>query len=817
MELAQAHGAIVRLAVTADPRTPTSTVIPFHSGSGVLLTDPRRGGEAVVATSGGLLWPVVTRSSHRRTARPNAPAGIARNAHDDDDGLNDSGSLTVPRWDWSNNSPPNQQSEPTDVVHLVPELVMDVKLHDKAQAQLRPGATGGGGGGGGSQATVPPVQWLRATAIAIVTCGRVSSETQTTASRASTDADMADAVEALGRICLDSVAGSRLLRSFARPKTPLVKGSSGASQALSAQSQQDAPGNTHVLNHDSNCHELQHLAISILFVRVARDPSIVATSMQQQQPSLLPPLSRWVRESAAYRNAPGRKGESLVLIGAPYGFLSPAAFFNSMSNGVISNVVHAGSEQAVAKDVAFSTAAAATAASPPPALYVTDARCLEGMEGAMAVRAASGHLLGLVAGSLAQDAAGLLGDLNLILPLPSVMRCWHLLEASGHQRLGGSATAQSTSQCLVAEAPRKAPQTASPSVGWFGRISRCWAAAAVTASASAGARPEQQWNLCLPPLLPELVEQREKSIVLIHVGSMWATGVVLSSSGLVLTNAHAVQPYLTKSREPDSTFHQWPGRATSKPLPKLMRNVELRVRVSLPRNQTSLFEWYPAFPVFVCNHHPDVALLAIQWSPSRRRSLPPHVCPIQLESTDTSPSVGATVLVLGHSLLGPRAELAPSATIGMLSNVVKLPAFAATTSSTPTDETEPATPSNVVPALIQSSAPLHKGGSGGALFDGVTGRMLGLAASLGKLDDGLTLPRINFTIPCALLEPIFAEAGLFHRTYGASSSSIPITEWMAINARLTDAYPRNPLLEKVWAMADHSAPLPNEQHLRSHL
>ncbi|XP_004347278.1 hypothetical protein CAOG_04531 [Capsaspora owczarzaki ATCC 30864] len=490
MELAQAHGAIVRLAVTADPRTPTSTVIPFHSGSGVLLTDPRRGGEAVVATSGGLLWPVVTRSSHRRTARPNAPAGIARNAHDDDDGLNDSGSLTVPRWDWSNNSPPNQQSEPTDVVHLVPELVMDVKLHDKAQAQLRPGATGGGGGGGGSQATVPPVQWLRATAIAIVTCGRVSSETQTTASRASTDADMADAVEALGRICLDSVAGSRLLRSFARPKTPLVKGSSGASQALSAQSQQDAPGNTHVLNHDSNCHELQHLAISILFVRVARDPSIVATSMQQQQPSLLPPLSRWVRESAAYRNAPGRKGESLVLIGAPYGFLSPAAFFN---------------------------------------------------------------------------------------------------------------------------------------------------------------------------------------------------------------------------------------------------------------------------------------------------------------------------------------KLAPSATIGMLSNVVKLPAFAATTSSTPTDETEPATPSNVVPALIQSSAPLHKGGSGGALFDGVTGRMLGLAASLGKLDDGLTLPRINFTIPCALLEPIFAEAGLFHRTYGASSSSIPITEWMAINARLTDAYPRNPLLEKVWAMADHSAPLPNEQHLRSHL
>lgn len=65
-------------------------------------------------------------------------------------------------------------------------------------------------------------------------------------------------------------------------------------------------------------------------------------------------------------------------------------------------------------------------------------------------------------------------------------------------------------------------------------------------------------------------------------------------------------------------------------------------------------------------------------------------------------------------------------------------------------------------AMLQTTAAVHPGGSGGAVVD-VSGRLIGLVTSAARHSGGSMLPHLNFSIPVEALKPVFAfaKAGKF--------------------------------------------------------
>ncbi|KAG9146559.1 hypothetical protein Leryth_026888 [Lithospermum erythrorhizon] len=71
------------------------------------------------------------------------------------------------------------------------------------------------------------------------------------------------------------------------------------------------------------------------------------------------------------------------------------------------------------------------------------------------------------------------------------------------------------------------------------------------------------------------------------------------------------------------------------------------------------------------------------------------------------------------------------------------------------------------PVMLETTAAVHPGGSGGAVING-DGYMVGLVTSNARHGGGMVIPHLNFSIPCAALEPIFRysrdmqESSLLH-------------------------------------------------------
>ena len=63
--------------------------------------------------------------------------------------------------------------------------------------------------------------------------------------------------------------------------------------------------------------------------------------------------------------------------------------------------------------------------------------------------------------------------------------------------------------------------------------------------------------------------------------------------------------------------------------------------------------------------------------------------------------------------------------------------------------------------MVMTSAAVHSGASGGALLDPNTGRLVALATSNTRHSStGELLPRLNWSIPASLLQPMFELANL---------------------------------------------------------
>ncbi|XP_010460619.1 PREDICTED: glyoxysomal processing protease, glyoxysomal [Camelina sativa] len=402
------------------------------------------------------------------------------------------------------------------------------------------------------------------------------------------------------------------------------------------------------------------------------------------------------------------KGDTLVALGSPFGILSPVNFFNSVSTGSIANSYPSGSLNT--------------------SLMIADVRCLPGMEGAP-VFDTNGHLLGILIRPLRQKNSGV--EIQLVVPWGAITTaCSHLLLEEPSEEVKAS-----------------------------------------------------QWGIEVPNIKPDssipaqvAIEKAMESICLITVNDgVWASGVLLNEHGLILTNAHLLEPWRygkggvygegndtglkpyvlgaeefssTRSRFWEQKSQTLPRKAPADLYSSVGENIreykhnllqtghgDIRVRLCHQDSWT----WCPANVVYICKSQLDVALLQLEYVPGKLQPIAANF---------SSPPLGTTAHVVGHGLFGPRCGLSPSICSGVVAKVVH--AKMRLTQSISQEVTE-------FPAMLETTAAVHPGGSGGAVLNS-SGHMVGLVTSNARHGAGKVIPHLNFSIPCAVLAPIFKFA-----------------------------------------------------------
>ncbi|KAF9956994.1 hypothetical protein BGZ65_002296, partial [Modicella reniformis] len=86
---------------------------------------------------------------------------------------------------------------------------------------------------------------------------------------------------------------------------------------------------------------------------------------------------------------------------------------------------------------------------------------------------------------------------------------------------------------------------------------------------------------------------------------------------------------------------------------------------------------------------------------------------------------GTPLFAIGHGIFGPSSGVLPLITSGICSKVVTY---------------------NKQPVMLLSSAPVHRGNSGGVLVN-TDGYFVGLVTGNGKTSTGRTITHLNFAIP----------------------------------------------------------------------
>lgn len=147
------------------------------------------------------------------------------------------------------------------------------------------------------------------------------------------------------------------------------------------------------------------------------------------------------------------------------------------------------------------------------------------------------------------------------------------------------------------------------------------------------------------------------SVVLVSVaGGGWASGIVMSEEGFVLTNAHVLQPRV-------SSLPQRHGSASHP------ASVKLRLSGSAA--------WHVADIVYVFQHVLDLAVVQIRAAPNSLR-LQPAV--LQRHAV----SAGQPIAVVGHALFSPDRNMPPSITTGNVSKVTTSSSGRSSVASLPT-------------------------------------------------------------------------------------------------------------------------------------
>ncbi|CAM8903264.1 hypothetical protein QQ045_011525 [Rhodiola kirilowii] len=421
-----------------------------------------------------------------------------------------------------------------------------------------------------------------------------------------------------------------------------------------------------------------------------------------------------------------KKGDPLLVMGSPFGILSPVHFLNSIAVGSISNFFPLNSSK--------------------KSLLMADIRSLPGIEGGP-VYNNQRELIGIITRPQRQKSSG--AEVQIVIP-------WEAIAASSYgllskeSQLAGSKKNMSNAvvsgmNCLPDSQSLDMPNTMMHEDGHS--------------------------DLCPP----SPVDRAATSVCLITVDDgAWASGILLNNEGLVLTNAHLLEPWrfgktaVTGGRDSNmadshimnensgiSCPQGSTGREGCDILPKTPINVDypssdkktgylyssqskgyrsIHVRLG----QRSPWIWSYARVVYVSKGQLDVALLQLEY-------IPDQLCPIGVETI--CPSPGSQTFVIGHGLFGPRSGSPPSINRGVVAKVVRA-------KMNTTDISVGAKEFEDVPVMLETTASVHPGCSGGAVVNS-HGCMIGLVTSNSRHNGGTVIPHLNFSIPCAAMKPIF--------------------------------------------------------------
>ncbi|KAL4201250.1 hypothetical protein AMTRI_Chr02g215120 [Amborella trichopoda] len=417
--------------------------------------------------------------------------------------------------------------------------------------------------------------------------------------------------------------------------------------------------------------------------------------------------------------SPSKRGDLLLVVGSPFGVLSPMHFFNSVSVGAVANCC--------------------PPASCNPSLLMADIRCLPGMEGSPVFNACA-CLVGILTRPLRQRAGG--AEVQLVVT-------WDAIATALREQQPNSMTIPKNEMFEKSE---------------YGMEDACLM----------GDHPRGT-ILCVEPLSSGLdshslvgFEKAMASVVLVTVGDgAWASGIILNQHGLILTNAHLLEPWRfgktpqlngtdedklrTLTRPFKRSFQrQESGESKESGHERSMGNIlssvgfpfyksYRRIRVRLDHREPRM--WCDAKPIYISKGPLDIALLQLEHRPNVLQPIIPDT---------QSPSPGSRAYVVGHGLFGPRSDLCPSVSSGVVARVVK------TQIPVKPDESNDSEERNL-PAMLETTAAVHAGGSGGAVVN-TDGCMIGLVTSNARHSGGTVIPHLNFSIPYAALIPVFKFA-----------------------------------------------------------
>ncbi|XP_021740633.1 glyoxysomal processing protease, glyoxysomal-like [Chenopodium quinoa] len=418
-----------------------------------------------------------------------------------------------------------------------------------------------------------------------------------------------------------------------------------------------------------------------------------------------------------------KRGDFLLSIGSPFGVLSPLHFFNSISVGSVSNCYPSTSMNR--------------------SLLMADIRCLPGMEGGP-VFGQNGCLVGILNRPLRQAGGA---EIQVVVP-------WKAIESACNGQFQ-----------LVPEKSERIQF-----VGDFCGV-RTATMNCLNCRASPNVIEKQPVGYCSVPLT---VEHAMSSVCLITLNNgVWASGILLNEQGLILTNAHLLEPWrfgrtpiqsglgdtriknnfymLDDSMPLRQAVEQTSAVVQSSSVQSLnyLRNShginpnhqvhsEISVRVDLMES----WLWCKAKVVYISKGPLDISLLQLE-------SVPKQLSPIRADLTFPSP--GSKAFVIGHGLLGPRCDLLPTISSGVVAKVVKAKKHV------PDQSTLLKSPAGEIPVMLETTAAVHPGGSGGAVINS-SGHLIALVTSNAKHGGGTVIPHMNFSIPSAALEPVFKIA-----------------------------------------------------------
>ncbi|KAH6829095.1 hypothetical protein C2S53_013243 [Perilla frutescens var. hirtella] len=448
-----------------------------------------------------------------------------------------------------------------------------------------------------------------------------------------------------------------------------------------------------------------------------------------------------------------KRGDLLLAMGSPFGILSPLHFFNNISVGSIGNSY--------------------PPSSPTRSLLMADIRCLPGMEGSP-VFSEQAQFIGLLTRPLRQKISGT--EVQMVIP-------WE-------------AIASACSELL----PEK------PHIPWNGVNYSNQHLSAVETVLHKGYSYElpnhfnEQTHFGSRLLSP--VEKAMSSICLITTDDgSWASGVLLNKQGLVLTNAHLLEPWRfgkTASngdrieRRPEvSIIPNVNGEKSSQDLLTanlkaadiFLKNDNGLSRFSLAKiNHRKIrvrldfmdpWIWTDARIVYISKGPLDVALLQLDIAPDQ-------LCPISFDVD--CPSPGSEAYVIGHGLFGPRCDFLPSACLGVIAKVIEASRSLETRSSKLNSCEQ-------FPAMLETTAAVHPGSSGGAVVNS-NGRMIGLVTSNAKHGGGTVIPHLNFSIPCAALKPVLKFSEDMQHLTVLEELDMPNEHLSSVWALMPPVYPK---------------------------